>query len=126
MSERTPRLKQCTDAAVNVGPHLLVQVDQGFIRQLEGLDRLQDGVPMAAVDVGHKALDAVHRVQRHRGLLLQAEQGPVQVVLLEVLHDQTDHAKEETGNHTKTQAICLEKHEVEHVQLKVVLACRSH
>lgn len=100
---------QCKDAAVNLGPHLLIQVNQGFIRQLEGLDGLQDGVPVAAVDVGHKALNAVHRVQRHRGLLLQAEQGAVQVVLLEVLHDQTDHATEERANHNNTQVSLLEK-----------------
>lgn len=80
---------------MKLGPHLLIQVNQGFIRQLEGLDGLQDGVPVTAVNVSHEALDAVHRVQRHCGLLLQAEQGSVQVVLLEVLHDQTNHAKEE-------------------------------
>lgn len=90
---------------MNLGPHLLVQVNQGLVRQLEGLDGLQDGVPVAAVYVGHEALDAVHRVQRHRGLLLQTEQGPLQVVLLEVLHDQTDHAGEETG-HAVTLSYC--------------------
>lgn len=77
--------------------HLLIEVDQGFIWQLEGLDGLQDGVPVSAVDVRYKTLDAVHRVQRHRGLLLQGGEGPVQIVLLQVLHDQTDHAGEKTN-----------------------------
>lgn len=104
VTERSLAFKQCTDAAVNLGPHLLIQVNQGLVGQLEGLDGLQDGVPVAAVYVGHKALDAVHRVERHRGLLLQTEQGPLQVVLLEVLHDQTDHAKEETGDHNSNNA----------------------
>lgn len=56
---------------------------------------------MAAVYVRHKALYTVHGVQRHGGLLLQGGQGPVQVVLLQVLHDQTDHA-------AGTQTIILE------------------
>lgn len=107
VSERRPAFKQCTDAAVNLGPHLLIQVNQGLVGQLEGLDGLQDGVPVAAVYVGHEALDAVHRVERHRGLLLQTEQGPLQVVLLEVLHDQTDHAKEETGDHNNNAQVYL-------------------
>lgn len=94
---------------MNLGAHLLIQVYEGLIRQLEGLDGLQDGVPVAAVYVGHEALYAVHRVQRHRGLLLQAEQGPVQVVLLEVLHDQTDHAKRKTGDHNNVQVSCLDR-----------------
>lgn len=105
VSERSTAFKQCTDAAVNLGPHLLIQVNQGLVGQLEGLDGLQDGVPVAAVYVGHEALDAVHRVERHRGLLLQTEQGPLQVVLLEVLHDQTDHAKEETGDHNNNAQV---------------------
>lgn len=63
-------------------PYLLVEVYQGLVWQLEGLDGLQDGVPVAAVDVCHEALDAVHGVQGHGGLLLQGDQGPVQVVLL--------------------------------------------
>lgn len=72
--------------------HLFIKVYEGLIWQLEGLDGLQDRVPVTAVDVGHEALDTVHGVQRHGGLLLQSGQGPVQVVFFQVLHDQTDHA----------------------------------
>lgn len=84
-------------------PHLFIQVYQGLVGQLQGLDGLQDCVPVAAVDVGHEALYAVHRVQGHRGLLLQGDQGPLQVVLLQVLHDQTDHAKRREKYHNKAQ-----------------------
>lgn len=90
---------------MNPGPHLFIQVDQGLIRQLQGLDGLQDCVPVAAVDVGYETLYAVHRVQGHRGLLLQGGQGPLQVVLLQVLHDQTDHAKRKQNITTKLRSV---------------------
>lgn len=75
-------------------PHLLIEVYQGFIWQLEGLDRLQDCVPVAAVNVRNEALDTVHSIQRDGGLLLQGGQSPLQIVLLQILHDQTNHAVE--------------------------------
>lgn len=74
--------------------HLLIEVYQGLIWQLERLDGLEDRVPVAAVDVRHEAFDAVHGVERNRGLLLEGDQGPLEIVLLQVLHDQTDHAAE--------------------------------
>lgn len=73
-------------------PHLFIKVYQSLIWQLEGLDGLQDCVPVAAVYVRHEALYTVHSVQGHGGLLLQGGQSPVQVIFLQVLHDQTDHA----------------------------------
>lgn len=60
----------CRSTTVNPEPYLFIQVYQGLIRQLQGLDGLQDCVPVAAVDVGYETLYAVHRVQGHRGLLL--------------------------------------------------------
>lgn len=72
--------------------HLLIKVYEGLVWQLEGLDGLQDSVPVAAVDICHKALDTVHCVQGHRGLLLQRGQRPVKVVFFQVLHYQTNHA----------------------------------
>lgn len=77
-------------------PHLFIQVYQGLIWQFEGLDGLQDSIPVAAVYVCHEALYTVHSVQRHGGLLLQGDESPVQIVFLQVLHNQTDHAVENT------------------------------
>lgn len=74
--------------------HLLIEVYQGFIWQLERLDSLQDCVPMAAVNVRNEALYTVHSIQRNGGLLLQGGQSPLQIVLLQILHDQTYHAVE--------------------------------
>lgn len=74
--------------------HLLIEVYQGFIRQLERLDSLQDCVPVAAVNVRNEALYTVHSIQRNGGLLLQGGQSPLQIVLLQILHDQTYHAVE--------------------------------
>lgn len=95
----------CRSTTVNPAPHLFIQVYQGLIGQFQGLDGLQDCVPVTAVDVGHEALYAVHRVQGHRGLFLQGGQGPLQVVLLQVLHDQTDHAKRKQNNTTKLRSV---------------------
>lgn len=47
---------------------------------------------MAVLDVGDEAVDALHRVERQSGLLLQGAQRAIEVVLLQVLHDQADHA----------------------------------
>ena len=63
-------------------PYLFIKVYQGLVRQLEGLDGLQDGVPVAAVYICHKALNTVHGVQGHCGLLLQGGQSPVQIIFL--------------------------------------------
>lgn len=52
---------------------------------------------MAALDVGDEAVDALHRVERQGGLLLQGAQRAVEVVLFQVLHDQADHAGGRTG-----------------------------
>ena len=68
---------------------LLVKVDELLLRQLERLDGPQHGVPVAAVDVGHEGVLRVDSVERDGGLLLQALQGPVEVVLFQVLLDQT-------------------------------------
>lgn len=76
--------------------HLFIKVYQRLIWQLEGLDGLQDSVPVTAVNVCNKALNTVHGVQRHSGLLLQSGQSPVQIVFFQVLHNQTDHAVENT------------------------------
>jgi len=43
---------------------------QGLVRKLERVNGLDDGVPLAAVDICHEALDTVHRVQRNHGLPL--------------------------------------------------------
>lgn len=75
--------------------HLLIEVYQGFIWELEGLDSLQDRIPVTAVNVRHEAFDAVHGVQRHRGLLLEGGQTPLEIIFLQILHDQTYDAVEE-------------------------------
>lgn len=83
-------------------PHLFIKVYQGLVWQLQGLDGLQDSVPVSAVYIGHKALYTVHSVQRHGGLLLQGGQSPLQVVFFKVLHDQTDHTVGNTDDVRQT------------------------
>lgn len=74
--------------------HLLVEVDERVVRQLEGLDGQQNRVPVASVHVFDEAFDAFHGVERDGGFLLQGAQRAVQVVLLQVLHDEAEHAAE--------------------------------
>lgn len=62
---------------------------------------------MAAVNVRHEALDAVHGVQRNGGLLLQGGEGPLQVVFLQILHDQADHAGEKMKKDVSDQVGCI-------------------
>lgn len=83
------------DARLEVEPrdaaHLLVEVNERVVGQLEGLDGQKDGVPVATVNVRYEAVDALHCVERDGGFLLQGCQRSIQVVLLEVLHDEADH-----------------------------------
>lgn len=72
--------------------NLLVEIDQYVVGQFERLDGQEHRVPVAALDVGDEAVDALHRVERQSGLLLQGAERAVEVVLLQVLHDQADHA----------------------------------
>ena len=53
------------------GGHLLVEVDELLVWQLEWLYGLEHSVPVAVVDVGREGVLGVHRVQRDRRLLLQ-------------------------------------------------------
>ena len=53
------------------GGHLLVEVDELLVWQLECLYGLEHSVPVAVVDVGREGVLGVHRVQRDRRLLLQ-------------------------------------------------------
>ena len=57
----------CTE----VKGHLLIEVNECLIGQLERLYGLQHRVPVAMVDLRHKALDAVHRVEGDTALLLR-------------------------------------------------------
>ena len=43
--------------------HLLIEIDQLSVRQLESLDGFEDGVPVSVVDVGCKRILRVHCVQ---------------------------------------------------------------
>ena len=52
---------------------------------------LQNCVPMAVSNLGHKALDGVHSVKSDGSLLLECGQRPCQVVLFQVLLYQSDH-----------------------------------
>lgn len=74
--------------------HLLIEVYQGFIWQLERLNSLEDSVPVTAVNVRHETVDTVHSVQRDRGLLLEGGQSPLKIIFLQILHYQTYHAVE--------------------------------
>lgn len=84
--------------------NLLVEIDEYVVGKLKRLDGQQDGVPVAALDVGDEAVDALHRVERQGGLLLQGAQRAVEVVLLQVLHDQADHAAGEDRSRYKEEA----------------------
>lgn len=86
--ERDGRGGVASERATN----LLVEIDQYVVGQFERLDGQEDRVPVAALDVADEAVDALHRVERQGGLLLQGAQRAVEVVLLQVLHDQADHA----------------------------------
>lgn len=50
--------------------HLLVEVNESVVRQLEGLDGHQNWVPVASVYVFYEAFDALHRVEGDGGFLL--------------------------------------------------------
>ena len=50
--------------------HLLIEVNQLSVRQLECLDGLEDGVPVTVVDVGREGILRVNCVQRNRRFLL--------------------------------------------------------
>lgn len=50
--------------------HLLVQLHQLLVGQLQGRRSFQHSVPVAIVDVGAEAVHAVHGVQGHARLLL--------------------------------------------------------
>ena len=50
--------------------HLLIEVNQLSVRQLECLDGLEDGVPVTVVDVGRERILRVNCVQRNRRFLL--------------------------------------------------------
>lgn len=101
---------------LSTNTHLLVKVNERVVGQLEGLDGQQDTVPVATFDVGDEAVDAFHRVERDGGFLLQGAQRSVEVVLLEILHNQADHAAETTGEnvlqprvdfHKSSQRLCI-------------------
>lgn len=76
--------------------HLLIEINEGLVGQLQRLYGLQHRVPVPTVDVCHEALNAVHGVERHSGLLLKGGERPVEAVFLQVLHDEPDHAAKET------------------------------
>lgn len=98
LAERGSRRSSRADASERDGrggwraTNLLIEIDQYVVGQFERLDGQQDRVPVAALDVGDEAVDALHRVERQSCLLLQSAQRAVEVVLLQVLHDQADHA----------------------------------
>ena len=72
--------------------YLFIQIDELFIRELEGLNGSENGVPVAVVDVCHEGILRIDRVERHRSLLLQSLQRVMQIILLQILLDQTDDA----------------------------------
>lgn len=74
--------------------YLFIKVDQGLIWEFERLYSLKDSIPMTAIDISHKTLNTVHGVQGHCCLLLQCRQSLMQTIFLQILHDQTDHARE--------------------------------
>lgn len=47
---------------------------------------------MAVVDIRDEAVDAVDRVERDGRLLLKRRQSAVQIIFLQILHDQANHA----------------------------------
>ena len=69
------------------------------------LTNLQYSVPVSVCNLSHEAFDAVHSVECDGRLLLQCRQGPRQIVLLQVLLDQTNHAVENVAREGETERI---------------------
>lgn len=72
--------------------YLLVQVNEQLVRKFQILDCEQHNIPVAVVDIGDEAVDAVDRVERDGRLLLKRLQSAVQIIFLQILHDQANHA----------------------------------
>lgn len=77
--------------------YLLIEINEEFVGKFQVLDGEQHDVPLAVGDVPNEAVDAVDRVKRHGGLLLKHRQRAVQIILLQILHDQANHAANVTG-----------------------------
>lgn len=72
--------------------YLFVQVNEQLVRKFQILDCEQHYIPVAVVDIGDEAVDAVDRVERDGRLLLKRRQSAVQIIFLQILHDQANHA----------------------------------
>lgn len=72
--------------------YLFIEINEQCVRKFQVLDREKHYVPVPVGDVRNEAVDAVHSVQGHGRLLLKHRQRPVQIILLQILHDQANDA----------------------------------